>query len=80
MRSESVDKRRQDPGSGGKGFRIMLTAVNSKAGITERITYRGLGKGEKRTLANEKEIISFITGSSMALMNVAPAYGADDFY
>ena len=38
MRSESVANGSKIPVAGGKGFRIMFTAVNSKTGIKERIT------------------------------------------
>ena len=38
MRSESVTNGSKIPVAGGKGFRIMFTAVNSKTGIKERIT------------------------------------------
>ena len=37
-RSESVANGSKIPVAGGKGFRIMFTAVNSKTGIKERIT------------------------------------------
>ena len=38
MRSESVANGSQIPVAGGKGFRIMFTAVNSKTGIREYMT------------------------------------------
>lgn len=38
MRSESVANGSKIPVAGGKGFRIMFTAVNSKTGISEHMT------------------------------------------
>ena len=38
MRSESVTNGSKIPVAGGKGFRIMFTAVNSKTGISEHMT------------------------------------------
>ena len=38
MRSESVTNGSKIPVAGGKGFRIMFTAVNSKSGIREYMT------------------------------------------